>query len=497
MGVVSPRRVCVGEGSRRVRRQQADLRDELVAAPGRTGGPIRLAVLPLQNLTGEPSQDHIVDGLTDELIAALGHLNPERLVVVARTSASAAVQQAAPLSQIRDALDVRYVVEGSVRRANNRFRVTAQLLDATSGSQLWSRSYDRDVADVLAVQQDVAQAIAREVRIELVADAAANRAQVRVLNMEAHRLFQEGRRLLSLATEADIRRALERFSAATTLDPGYAPAYAGMADAAVALTEYYVDAADTVVIGRAAARRAVELDDSLAAGHTSLATVHVLFDWDWAAAEHEYRRAIELDPGYADAHGWFGYYLALMGRADEAVAQVGIAQSLDPLSVGAHLNAGWVYYLAHRPDDAAAQVRTALRLDPQANATHSSLWVAYAPVPEWVRRPGVDAEHATPLGLAVLAGAAATSGERAEAERLLSKLQASGSHVCPCELASAYCAMGERDKALDFLEASYREHSACLPDLKADPRFDSLRADPRFASLLARLHLGPPVAAAR
>ena len=131
------------------------------------------------------------------------------------------------------------------------------------------------------------------------------------------------------------------------------------------------------------------------------------------------------------------------------------------------------------------------------NATHSSLWVAYAPVPEWVRRPGVDAEHATPLGLAVLAGAAATSGERAEAERLLSKLQASGSHVCPYELASAYCAMGERDKALDFLEASYREHSACLPDLKADPRFDSLRADPRFASLLARLHLGPPVAAAR
>lgn len=457
----------------------------------------RLAVLPFQNLTGEPSQDHIVDGLTDELIAALGRLNPERLAVVARTSATAAQQPSAPLRQIRDALDVRYVVEGSVRRATGRFRVTAQLVDATSGSQLWSQSYERDASDVLAVQQDVAQSIAREIRIELVPDAAATRAQVRVLNLEAHRLYQEGRQLLRLATEPDIRRALEQFSAATALDPGYAPAYAGIADAAVALTDFYVDAAETVVIGRAAARRAVELDDSLAAGHASLATVHVLFDWDWAGAEREYRRAIELNPGYADAHGWYGYYLAIMGRTDEAVAQIGIAERLDPLSVAAHLNAGWVYYLARRPDDAAAQVRTALQLDPQASATHGSLWVAYAPIPEWVRRPGVDAEHATSLGIAVLAGAAAVSGAREEARRLLSTLRSSDSYVCPYELASAYSALGERDEAFHFLEDSYREHSPCLPGLNADPRFDALRADPRFASLLARLHLGTQAAAAR
>ncbi|HUR33848.1 MAG TPA: winged helix-turn-helix domain-containing protein [Vicinamibacterales bacterium] len=464
-------------------------------APAVPPGSIRLAVLPFQNLTGTASQDYIVDGLTDELIAALGRLNPGRLTVVARTSAAAVQGPSTPLAQLREALNARYVVEGSVRRSADRFRVTAQLIDATSGSQLWSQSYERDGANVLAVQQDLAQSIAREIRIDLVPDAAATRAQVRVLNMEAYRLYQEGRRLLTLATESDIRRALERFSAATALDPGYAPAYAGTADAAVALTEYYVDAADTIVIGRAAARRAVELDDSLAAAHASLATVHLLFDWDWTRAEDEYRRALDLNPGYADAHGWYGYYLALMGRTDEAVAQVRIAESLDPISVAAHLNAGWVYYLARRNDEAQAQVRKALQLDPQGSPTHSSLWVAYVPIPEFVRRPGVRAEHATSLGVAVLAGAAATLGETEEAERLLSRLRSSDGYVCPYELATAYSALGKRDEAFKYLEASYREHSPCLPDLGADPRFDALHGDPRFASLLERLNLGASPAA--
>jgi Tfp pilus assembly protein PilF len=186
----------------------------------------------------------------------------------------------------------------------------------------------------------------------------------------------QGRHALSLSAESDIRAAIVHFEQAITKDPGYAPPYAGIADAAVALTDYYVSPSETHGRGRRSAQRAIELDDSLAEAHTSLATIHMMFDWDWMAAEREYRRALQLRPSYADAHSWYAYYLAAMGRFDEAIEQVRAAETLDPLSVATHLNASWVYYLARKEDEAIAHVKRALTLDPHMSITHGSIWAA-------------------------------------------------------------------------------------------------------------------------
>jgi len=243
--------------------------------------------------------------------------------------------------------------------------------------------------------------------------------------------------------------------------------------------------------GRRAAERAIELDDSLAEAHTSLATIHMMFDWDWMAAEREYRRALQLRPSYADAHSWYAYYLAAMGRFDEAIEQVRAAETLDPLSVATHLNASWVYYLARKEDEAIAHVKRALTLDPHVSITHGSIWAAYAPIPDLVN--SVDRESAAPMALAALAGAAAVSGRRAEAEGMLTRLKEIGTHqhVCAYEMASAYAELHENDEAFKYLERSYEERSPCLPGLRADPRFDSVRHDARFTAMLRRLQLAP------
>jgi TolB-like protein/Tfp pilus assembly protein PilF len=449
----------------------------------------RVLVLPFENLTGSGAEDPVADGLTEETIVELGRLDPSRVVVVARTTAMTFKGKRPSLQDLRDALDVDFLVEGSLRRDADTYRTTTQLVDVVRGVPVWSNSFDRRTSDVLFVQQDLAAAIGRQVRIEVTSDTAARLARVRTTNLDAHREYLAGRHAMARGSEEDIRQAIERFERAVALDPGYALAHTGLADASVALTDYYVSPEETREIAKRAAQRAVELEGSLAEAHTSLGIVRLLFEWNWAEAEREFQRAIALQPGYADAHSWYAYYLALMGRADEAVAEVQVAESLDPRSVFMQLNASWVYFLAHKPDDAVAHVKRALEIDPSASVTHSSIWAAYAPVTEFVLKATGDPEHATPLGLATLAGATATAGRSAEAERLLQRLQTVEGYVCPYEIACANAALGKRDEAFRYLEKSYAERSPCLPDLKVDPRFDALRSDPRMQSLLDRMKL--------
>jgi tetratricopeptide (TPR) repeat protein len=237
--------------------------------------------------------------------------------------------------------------------------------------------------------------------------------------------------------------------------------------------------------------RAIELDETLAEAHTSLGVIHLLFDWDWPAAERELRRALELRPSYADAHSWYGYYLVAMGRPAEAIEQVTATEALDPLSVATQLHASWVYYLARRPEEAMAHVRRALALDPHPAIGHGAIWVAYAPVPEFLKGARIEQHSSSPLVLASLAGAAAVSGDHGEAERLLREIDhlSTTHHVCWYEVATAYATLHKADEAFRYLERSVAEHSMCLPDLRMDPRFDPIRADPRFAALLGRLQL--------
>lgn len=450
---------------------------------------VRVLVLPFENLTGSGSEDPVADGLTEETIVELGRLDPSRVLVVARTTAMTFKGTRPSLEALKGMLDVDFVVEGSLRRDADTYRTTTQLVDVARGVPVWSQSFDRATSDLLFVQQDLASAIGRQVRIEVTSDTAARLARVRTTNFEAHREYLAGRHALALGTEADIRRAIEGFERAVAIDPGYALAHTGLADAAVALTDYYVSPEETRATAKRAAQRAVDLEGSLAEAHASLGTVRLLFEWNWPEAEREFQRAIALQPGYADAHSWYGYYLALMGRADEAVAEVQVAETLDPRSVFMQLNASWVYFLARKPGEAVAHVTRALEIDPSASVTHSSLWAAYAPVTEFVLKATGDPGHATPLGLATLAGATATAGRSAEAEGILQRLQTAEGYVCPYEIACAKAALGKRDEAFRYLEKSYAERSPCLPDLKVDPRFDTLRNDPRMASLLGRMNL--------
>jgi len=454
---------------------------------------VRIVVLPFENLTGDSGQDFFTDGLTEEMIAELSRVNPARLAVIARTSAMSFKGMKKSIDDIRRELNVDYVLEGSARREGDRVRITAQLIETTRQTHLLAQSYDRDRIDPVAVQQDVARAIAREIRIELTPQEAARLANVRAIDLAAHEQYLQGRHALSRGSEADIRSAIEWFERSITKDPGYALPYAGIADAVVALTDFYVSPEETHGRGRRSAQRAIELDDSLAEAHTSLATIHMMFDWDWAAAEREYRRAIELRPSYADAHSWYGYYLAAMARFEEAIDEVTAAERLDPLSVATHLNASWVFYLARRPADSMAHVKRALALDPHLSITHGSIWAAYAPIQDLVRTADIDRETAAPIALASLAGAAAVAGRRGEAEELLGRLKAIGEHqhVCPYEMASAYAALHDAEQAFKYLERSYEERSPCLPDLKTDPRFDNVRNDARYTTMLQRLNLAP------
>jgi TolB-like protein/DNA-binding winged helix-turn-helix (wHTH) protein len=451
----------------------------------------RIIVLPFENLTGDAHQEFFADGLTEEMIAELSRLHSDRLAVLARTSAMSFKGTKKTIADIRRDLDVDYVVEGSARRVGDRVRITAQLIETQTQTHLWSRSYDRDSADALGAQVDVARAIAREIRLELTPQDQARLERARTLSGQAHESYLRGRFALSQGTEPSIREAIEYFEGAAIEDPDYALAYAGIADAVVALTDFYVSPAETGDRGRRAALRAIELDETLAEAHTSLGVIHLLFDWDWPAAERELRRALELRPSYADAHSWYGYYLVAMGRPAEAIEQVTATEALDPLSVATQLHASWVYYLARRPEEAMAHVRRALALDPHPAIGHGAIWVAYAPVPEFLKGARIEQHSSSPLVLASLAGAAAVSGDHGEAERLLREIDqlSTTHHVCWYEVATVYAALHKADEAFRYLERSVAEHSMCLPDLRMDPRFDPIRADPRFAALLGRLQL--------
>ena len=447
-----------------------------------------LAVLPLQNLSGDPTQEYFADGMTEELITELAELGSVR--VISRTSVMQYKGAQKPLRQIADELGVDAILEGSVQRSGQHVRVTAQLIDATTDQHLWARSYDRELGDVLLLQSDMAASIAQEIRVEINGNARPLAGQVSRVDPEEQDLYLRGRYHLGKGSEDEINKGIEYFRQGIEHSPQDARNYAALADSYLALSDYYVSPAATLELGKQAAMKALQLDDNLAETHVSLGAIRFLYDWDWPQAEKEFAQAVKLNPNSSDAHLWRGVFLAQMGRSDEGISEIKLAESLDPLSLAVHVNAGWVYYLARRDEQAVQEWRKILDIDPNFRVTHASIWIAYVKQAEMgpVLSPPSSGETDA-LQLAAITGRQAVSGKRAEAERLLSRLDSISKrhYVCPYEMATAHAILGNKEKALNWLNRGLKERSACMPDLKADPRLDSLRSDARFQDFMRRV----------
>jgi TolB-like protein/DNA-binding winged helix-turn-helix (wHTH) protein/Tfp pilus assembly protein PilF len=445
-----------------------------------------IVVLPLQNLSGDPSQEYIVDGITEELIGALARFRSLR--VISRTSAMHYKGTRARVVDIAKELDVDAIVEGSVFRSGDHLRVTAQLVDGRTDRHMWAQSFERDFADVLALQPEIARAIADEIKVRLT-DETEVRAARRQPVPAAQDAYFRGRYHLNQGDEQAVRSSIGDFTHALESDPNDARSLAGLAEAYIALTDYYERPHETMPKARAAAERAIAVDPLLAEAHAAIGAVHFLYDWNFPAAESSLKRATELDPASADAHLWYAVFLAQTGQHDQANAEAVRAETLDPLSAAVRASVGWVYFLARRNDKAMEEWQKAIAIEPTVAAAHTGIWMAYLQKGSASIKPAVQltADDASPLDLAALAGDYAMAGRSTDARRVLDRLHDLSSHryVCPYEVATAHAVLGDREEALSWLRRGVDSRSICMPDLLMDPRLDTLRNDPRFVTLLS------------
>ena len=464
------------------------------AATESTQGIRSIAVLPLENLTGDQGQQYFADGMTEALITSLAQI--ESLRVTSRTSAMHYRDSRKSLPQIARELAVDAVVEGSVARSGNRVRIDAQLIQAPSDRHLWAKSYERDIQDVLALQGEMARTIASEIQIRLTPKDQARLAKTPPVNREAYDAYLRGRFFWNKRTAEGLEKGIEHFNDATQKDPGYALAYAGLADSYDVAPFYSVmTPKEAYPRAKAAAMRALEIDDSLAEAHTSLAHALWSYDWDWEGSERENQRALELNPNYATGHHWYSWFLQLMGRPDEAEHAAQRALELDPLSLAINTQLGVAYYYGRDYHLASDQLRKTVELDSRYPMARIYLGQCFDQLGEFEDAAveflrGLQTAD-DPWLLASLIHSYGRSGRRSEAEKGLTKLleDSRTKVVSPYLLATAYAGLGDSDKAFEWLETALRERVNWMPYLKVDPEMDTLRSDPRFADLLRRVGL--------
>jgi TolB-like protein/Flp pilus assembly protein TadD len=447
-----------------------------------------LAVLPLANLSGDANQDYFADGMTEALITELGGI--ETLRVISRTSVMQYKGSRLPLPDIARQLNVDAVIEGGVLRAGDRIRITMKLIHAGSDRQLWTETYDRSISDVLALQSEVAQAVRAAVGGKLTGEEQ-GRGPRRPVAAEAVDAYLKGRYWASKRTADGIREGIGYHQQAIAADANYAFPYSGLADAYVlGITYNVLPPKEYFPKVRAAALRALELDDTLAEPHVLLAGMKANQDWDWPSAEKEYRRALTLQPGFAAAHQRYALNLMWVGRFEDALAEIERAQELDPLSPVLDMNECEILYNARQFQRAIDHCCTAIKRNPEFYVTHQMLGQAYVATG---RFPEAIAEFRTALSLgggvaveASLGHAYAVSGNRLGATEVLHRLEQSGKTEQFFDLAVIYAGLGNKDRAIQWLERSYTERSRSLMFLKVAPVLDSLRGDPRFADLVRR-----------
>lgn len=457
---------------------------ENTAQPKTPPEKVRLAVLPLENLSGDPAQEPFVDGMTEELITQLASLHPARLGVIARTSIMRYKQTRKSIDEIGRELAVEYVVEGSVRRADGRVRISAQLIQVSDQTHIWAQSYEHELAGILVIQAEVARSIASQIQIELSPAQRRRAAGGPPARPETYELYLKGRYYLNRANPHDHEKALEYFHQAVNEDPQYAAAYAGIADTYVFFGFHRGLPGEWAVQARNAATKALELDPDLAGAHISLAIIKTLRDWDWSGAEAECWRAIDLDPGASEPHRTYGFLLSLLGRHAQAIAEARQGRELDPLSPGANYYLASVLYAARRYDEAIAQLRKVLELDPNFFAAHVGLGHLYAAQARYGEALAEFA-HAGERP-EFMAWVHALAGRKAEAREFLARaLETAGTSRVISSV--VYALLGEKDKAYECLEQAYAQRDSIIIFSRTLPPFDPLRSDPRFQHLLRRM----------
>ena len=454
-----------------------------------------LVVLPFENRSGDPAQEFFADGMTDALIADLAQIAALR--VISRTSAMRFKGTHPPLSEIARELRVDGVVEGSALRVGDRVRITVQLVDVASDRNVWARSYDRSLTDMLALQSEVARAIADEVRIQVTPDERARLGNRSAVDPAAHVAYLQGLFLWNRFTAETVKQAIQRYQEALAIDPNYAAAYAGLADSYIMLANHHIlPPREGYSLGRKAAERGLSLDESLAELHTSLSWIHRLFDWDWQAAERESLRAIQLNPGYAFGYSRYALLLSGVGRHEEAIAAAQRAHELDPLNLLTYTVMGDTLFYARRFESSLTPYRRCLELDSTFGAGHTDLARSLEQlgrtneaVEEFVR--GTTGPNGVPPPSSGLAILYARAGRLDDAHATMQAVQelAQKQFVSPYGIASYYAVIGENARALDWLEKAYSERDGTLVWLKVHPRLDGLRREARFRDLLARLKL--------
>lgn len=471
----------------------------LASAPSRK---IMLAVLPFSNFTSDPQQEYFSNGLTEEMITQLGDLEPNRLGVIARTSAMQYKDTKKDVREIGRELGVDYILEGSVRREGDQVRITAQLIQVKDQTHLWAKDYDRDMRNILALQSDVAGAIAREINLRLTPEERTRLSRPASLDPEAHELYLKGRYFWNKRSEDGFVKAIEYFQQAIARDPKYAQAYAGLADAYALLSSMSnleMSRAEAMPKAKAAALQALQLDDSLAEAHTSLAFVEMHFEWNWPSAEKEFKRALELNPNYATAHQWYAIWLMVQQRTNEALEEERMAQQADPLSTIIKTDTAQLLVYAGRYDEAAQQAQRALEIDPNFLLAHIYLGEAYEGKQDYSGaltefQKALDINNGNIWVLSRIAGIYAVEGQRSKAEAILHILQKDQQSSkdrgdAAVQLASVYTALGQKKQAFASLEEAYQYRSGSLILLNSAPEYQSLRLDPRFSDLARRVGL--------
>ena len=458
------------------------------------GGRTMLAVLPFENLTGDPNQDYFSDGLTEEMITQLGRLDPRQLGVIARTSAMSYKHSTKAVDQIGRELGVNYILEGSARREGGRLRVTAQLIQVRDQSHVWAAEYDREMQSVLQVQSEVAIAIGKEVRLKLAPDQPLQARNPQAVNPEAYEAYLKGRYFIEKWTEEGTRVGREYFEQAIRKDPGYALAYAGLADSYV-WGRVGLPPQEALQRARTAATKALELDDTLGEPHAALAQIKFVTDWDWAAAEAQFKRAIELNPNDANALHMYSHYLLSMGRMQESLEVSQRALQHDLVSPTMQLHLGFHYLTARQYDLAIPQYLKVLQADPGLVDAHNQLAVAYRQKGMLDQSVAEYLQVETLLGMTTeqiseLKTAYARSGMREFWLTVLEIIESSDQiKISPYQIASYYAILNKKDESFDWLEKAYTAHDASLVAIKTDSDFDNLHSDGRFTDLLRRMRL--------
>lgn len=455
-----------------------------------------IAILPFQPLNPAPQDEYLGMGLTDALITRMSNL--QRIVVrpLGAVRKFATVQDPIAAGQ---QLEVQSVLEGSIQRAGERTRVTVRLLRVSDGELLWGGEFDEKLPDMFAVEDSISQKVASALALHLTEEEQRRLTKPYTASSEAYQLYMKGRYFWNKRTVDGVQKSIDYFQRAIAIDPGYARAYSGLADAYTLAGSYgysIMPPREAMPKAEQAAREALSLDDSLAEAHTSLAYIKFTYDWDWAGAEQEFRRAIVLNPGYDTAHHWYSHELMALGRGDEALAEARRAVQLSPSDTVMNEHIGWTYMMMRDYDKAIQSARKALELDPNFLLAHRVLGLCLIYKGEFIEaeaqfQRGVEISHDDPVARAYLSRAYAAAGDPRKAEEILRDLEriSAKQYIPPTEIAAIEAALGHTDAAFRSLDQAFRERASAIVYIKVDRAYEPLHTDPRFTQLLEQLHL--------